>query len=41
VDALKSEKASPKKMVDEAMAYLLENYAKVDESNLNRWLNLK
>jgi len=41
VDALKSEKASPKKITDEAMAYLLENYAKVDESNLKRWLNLK
>lgn len=40
-DALNSEKATSKKITDETMAYLLENYAKVDESNLKRWLNLK
>jgi hypothetical protein len=40
-DALKSENASTKKIADEVLAYLAENYAKVDEGNLKRWIDSK
>jgi hypothetical protein len=42
IDVLKktltSSKTSPSKIKDEIIAYLQENYGKVEEGNVNKWL---
>ncbi len=41
LDALKSANNTSEKILTELSAYLVENYAKVDDGNLRRWMKMK